>query len=1058
MKNLKQISLFRRLWKMLLSFKICFLIALLPTASLQAAGNIESSDILQDNSRNISGNVTDDNGEPIPGVAIMIKGTTRGTITDFDGNFNLAINDGDATLLISFIGYLTQEVSIGATSTYKVALKEATVGVEEVLVVAYGAQKKESVVGAISQVKGEALAQTGQTTVTNALAGQIPGLVSVQQSGVPGGAESKIYIRGMSSFGGDNTPLVLIDGVERSMDNIDPNEVQSISVLKDASATAVFGVKGANGVILVTTKRGQLGRMEISVQAEATLVKPSLKRDLEDSYNTWVGLNKVYRNRQEWGKVLGDDILAHYKNQDLPYIYPDVDPAEYMVDDFALDSRVNISARGGTKTVKYFVSLGAVSENGVFKEGATQNQYDPGYSYDRYNFRSNFDFKITNTTEVSISAGGFIGSTNKPGATYQYLPNYVLYNAPYDSPMVYPAEFVAQYPDANWPYEGDRVGGSLIQPGEQTPYFINNHSGVNATTKHRLNTDFTLKQDLGFITQGLSADALISYNNEAQYANGTMKDAADYFIFNRIGEDDYEWIRYINKTQDQETIVRPAYNNGTRNGGTVGNGMPRKNYMYQIKMDYRRTFANAHNVTALALFKRRQSQTRASFPHYEEDWVGRATYDYRNKYMVEFNAGYTGSEQFAPENRFGFFPAFALGWNVANESFMQQAAPWMNQFKIRYSYGESGNDNTGSNWLYLSEYTEDKNANTGDMTSSGSVNTIQEGKVPNLYAQWERSIKHNLGFEFGFLKDMFTLGVDLFAEERDGILMGRRAVGSWFGQEIQPLNIGATKVHGYEIELGWKKTYNEVNVWAKGNFNFNENRITERDDPILTPDYQKLAGMPIDQTRSSYNIGYYQNMDDMINYKLANNNLQTIGTDMILDFNGDGVINSNDAVPHGYTSRPNYTFGLSSGMSYKNFDCNFLIQGNSHVSRTFGAWGTPIANIDKQGILFNGRAEKVWTPEQRDAEYGAWGAWNMGQKARIHAYYVRLKSIQFGYNVKGDFVNKIGLSSLRFYLQGNNLLTYAPEVTVGDPEAEPNADNSNYPVPKRFTLGLKVNF
>ncbi len=1054
MKRFKKLGSFQIGKNIPMSFRACvlfgclFFVTMITKAETGTAGNS------QEETNVISGRVLNEGGEYIPGAVIKLKGTQIGVITDFDGNFTLKVPElENPTIVVSFIGFVTQELPIGNNKKFDIVLKSASVGMEEVIVVAYGAQKKESVVGAISQVKGEALAQTGQTSVTNALAGQIPGLVSVQQSGMPGASESQIYIRGVSSFGGDNSPLVLVDGVERSMDNIDPNEVESISVLKDASTTAVFGVKGANGVILITTKRGQIGRMEISAQAEATLVRPSFKRDLEDSYTTLSYLNKVYRNRQEWGKVLSDDILEHYRVQDMPYIYPDVDPVDYMVNDFALDTRFNISARGGTETVKYFVSLGAITEGGMFKEGYTQSQYDPGYSYDRYNFRTNFDFKVTKSTQVSISSGGFLGTTNTPGGSYNHIPSYILYNAPYDSPLIYPAEFLEQYPDADWPYAGDRVAGSLQVPGETTPYYLNNHTGTKSNTRHRLNADFTLKQDLGFITQGLSADALVSYNNSASYTNGNMLDAGEYFIFNLKEDGGYEWIRYIDKTQDQETILRPAYNNGTRS-----NNSPAKNFMYQLKVDYKRTFANDHNVTALALFKRRESQTRASFPHYEEDWVGRVTYDYKNKYMIEFNAGYTGSEQFAPKNRFGFFPAFAVGWNVVNENFMKEKAPWMSQLKLRYSYGESGNDNTGSNWLYLSEYVNSSNATTGDMTSSGTVGTIAEGKVPNLQAQWERSIKHNLGFEFGILDNMLTLTLDLFSEERDGILMERRSIGSWFGQELQPMNIGATKVHGYEIDLSWRKTYNEVNVWAKANFNFNENRITARDDPSLTPDYLKLEGMPISQIRSTYNIGYYQDMDDILNYTLSNNNLQTVGTDMILDFNGDGVVNANDAVPLEYTTRPNYTFGLSAGLSYKNFDCNFMLQGNSSVSRNFGAYNTPIANIDKQGILFNGRAEQVWTPDNRNAVYGAWGAWNMGQKAYIHAYYLRLKSIQFGYNVKGDFMNRLGLSSLRFYLQGNNLLTYAPNVTLGDPEAEPGTANSFYPVPKRFTVGLKVNF
>ncbi len=1049
--------------KLKLAIQFCLLLLFISTAPTMAADNDLKGDnefqnkmesvVAEQDQKSLTGVVTDSNGEPIPGVTVIVKGTTIGTITNFDGAFSLNVPANAETLAFSFIGYTTQELSIKEQTIFNITLAEATVGVEEVVIVAYGSQKKESVVGAISQVKGEALSRTGQSTISNALTGQIPGVVTVQQSGMPGSTDAKIYVRGLSSFSGDNQPLVLVDGIERSLNNIDPSEVQNISVLKDASATAVYGVKGANGVILVTTKRGQLGRMEISGSAEISLSKPSIERNLEDSYSTLYARNQVFRNKQQWDRVVSDEILEHYRLQDMPYIYPDTDPADVMLKDFGIDYKFSVSARGGTESVKYFVSLGALHEGGMFKDD--QTEYDAGYQSDRYNFRMNFDFDLTKTTNVKISSGGYLKQTDVPGDTYSYIVNYILYDAPYDSPFFYPAEFVEQYPDEKWPYEGERMAGSLVVPGEKTSYLFYNQSGSIRNSEHRIGADFSLKQDLSFITKGLSAEALISYNNQAYYNAGKVDYNADYFLFNLVGENDYEWTRYIAKTEDYETIVQPAsYSASKRNGN------PQKNLVYSARLDYRNTFADKHNVSALALFKRRESQGGASFPHYEEDWVGRVTYDYMSKYMLEFNAGYTGSEQFAPENRFGFFPAFALGWNVAQEKFFQEKVPYMNNFKVRYSYGESGNDNTGSNWLYISEYTNSKGYETGDITSSGAVTTVKEGEVPNMVAQWERSIKNNLGFEFGFLNSTYTLSVDLFNEKRDGILMSRRAIADWFGQSMQPQNIGATKAHGYEIEASFNKTVNNINYWVKGNFNFNENRIVARDDPKLTPDYQKLEGKPIDQPTSRYNFGYYQDADEMINYSVGNTNLQIPGTDKVLDFNGDGVVNSNDNVSMGYPTRPLYTYGLSAGMSVSNFDCSFLVQGATAVTRNFGSRNDPMSDVDKHAILYSGRSDDTWTPDNRDAEYAAWGGWNAQQKNRINASYARLKSVEVGYNFKGSFVSRIGLSSARLYLQGINLVTYAPNVTVGDPEAEPStsADNNNYPLPKRINLGVKVSF
>lgn len=1005
--------------------------------------------------KKVSGEVKDDAGAPIPGASILVKGTTVGTVTDLDGKFTIDVPTGFDTLLFSFMGYSTQAMAVGDRNVFNVNLQSETVDVGEVFVVAYGTQKKESVVGAISQVKGEELARSGQTTISNALAGQVPGVITVQQSGLPGNSDAKIFIRGISTFGSNTGPLVLVDGVERSLNDIDPSEVQNISVLKDASATAVYGVKGANGVILVTTKRGQLGRMEISVQAEQSLVRPSIKRDVENSYETLFARNKIYRNRQEWANVMSEDILEHYRIQDMPYVYPDKDPSELMLKPFALDSKYSVSARGGTENVKYFVSLGAISEGGIFKDA--QTQYDPGYQYHRYNFRSNFDFDLTKSTKVSISSGGFVGTQNVPGATYQYIPRWIMYNSPFDSPYVFPEEFVREHLDDDWPYEGQRLAGSYITLGEMTPYNLYNNTGSTRSTKHRLGADFEIKQDLGMLLDGLSAQAMISYNSQAFYNAGKINFQSEYFLYNEFEDGTYKWTRYVGKIEDYETVIRPSFSAAT---SRKSDPKPRKNVVYSARLDYRKTFAEAHNVYVLGLFKRRQSQTGASYPHYEEDWVGRFTYDYRGKYLLEFNFGYTGSEQFSPDLRYGKFPAYAIGWNVAKEQFVKDNLPMLNNLKVRYSYGESGSDATGDSWLYISEYLNSRNGINGILGTSTTPSTIKEGKVPNYDARWERSIKNNLGLEFGFLENMFTLSVDLFNERRDGILMDRIAVPGWFGQELQKQNIGATKVHGYEIEAGYRNKINKINYWLRANFNFNENRIVARDDPKLRPDYLKQEGKPIGQPRHSYNIGYYQDIDEMLNYSLGIPNLQVIGADKVLDFNGDGVLNANDAIAVGNPTRPKYSFGFSAGFSYNRLDFSFLIQGNTGVSRNFGGLSNPINDHNKQAILFSGRAENVWTPDNRNAEYGAWGGWNGQQKYRIDASFARLKSVELGYKFSGDFVSRIGLNSARIYLQGINLLTYAPNVTVGDPEAEPQntVENASYPLPKRVNLGVKINF
>lgn len=1010
--------------------------------------------------KKVSGTVTDEAGLPLPGVTILVKGTTSGTVTDMDGEFVLEVPITSGVLQFSFIGFDTKDIPIAGKDNFKVVLKESVVGIDEVVVVGFGVQKKESVVGAISQVKGSELEKIGVTSVANALVGQVPGMVTVQQSGLPGSSEAKIFIRGVSTFAGNNEPLYIVDGVERPITDIDPNEVESISVLKDASATAVYGVKGANGVIILTTKRGQKGRMSISVDAQYTLSKPTVVRDLGNSYETLTARNQYYRYLQRYSEVLNDEIMEHYRLQDMPYVYPDASPADLVLNDFGKDYKATVAARGGTDVAKYYISMGFLHEGG-FVTG-NQDLYNPNFSYNRYNFRANLDFDLTKSTSLSISSGGFIGVDSRASNDFSKNIRGLMFVPPYESPIIYPESFIEQYPDPNWPNTGDRYAASLIDGGK-TYYYNFNNTGTDITTRDRLNTDITLKQDLDFITKGLSFQTMVSYNTSSAYRRN-IRYTGDSYIFKLLSNDEYIWERYIGTNKDDESIVRDPYE--TANSRLVN---PSYSLLYSARINYNRSFGSKHNVSALALFQRRESHVGAAFKHFEENWVGRATYDYKEKYLIEGNLGISGSEQFSPDKRFGVFPAIALGWNIAKESFMEENFAVMNNLKVRYSYGETGNDNTGSNWLYIAEYTNGPGFSTGDLGSSESVQTIKEDKVANLNAQWERSIKNNLGIELGLWDNTFTATLDLFNEKRDKILMSRRALADWFGQSIQPLNIGATKVHGYEITAGFNKMHKGTHYWVKGNFNFNENRVVLRDDPKLTPDYLKLEGKPIGQSTTRKLIGYYQDMDEMINYSL-NQSLSIVGSDKALDFNGDGVLNSLDNIPIGNPDQPMYTYGLSAGFSKKGFDFSFLVQGAHHVSRWLGAFMNPLYNMGEgeKYFLFGGR-EDIWTPDNRDAEYATWGGWNSSsEKAIADAKYVRLKSVELGYQIDKKHVKFLGLSSARIYFQGSNLLTYAPGISFfGDPELQPFEDNTgesyglsggSYPVPKRFTFGLKVNF
>jgi TonB-linked SusC/RagA family outer membrane protein len=994
-------------------------------------------------------------GEAIVGANVIIQGTTMGTITDIDGKFSLTITQKDAILVISFLGYNSETIMVGNQTNIIVNLVPEVKTLGEVVVVGYGIQKKESVVGAIAQVKGSDLVKAGVPSVANSLTGRIPGMVTIQQSGMPGANDSKIYIRGVSSFNGTNQPLVLVDGIERNMNDIDPSDVESISVLKDASATSVYGVKGGNGVILITTKRGQMGKMSITATYEHTLKAPTSKGVQERSYSSLLAMDKMYRSLNQYNDVRGDDQLEHFRTGDMPYIYPDVDAWEYMVKDFTNDYRASISATGGTANTKYFISMGYLHEGDVLKSHT--DLYDPSYKYDRFNFRMNFDFDLTKSTRLSVSGSGFVGNRSYGGRADQgdqgAIINVIYTTPPWVSPYVYPKEVVAQYPDPNNPVIEDRIAGNTYVQNSQTAAFRHSQKGTTQQLTDRLGADVVLNQHLDLITKGLSFKGTFSYNNDSYWQGGGYTYNATQYYLTLVGSG-YKWLPELTAptTPPHQTPL-------TRSGN------PFYNFVYGGQFNYARGFGR-HNITGLSLVERRVSQRGSDFQHFEEKWSSRATYDYDGKYLLEATIGISGSEQFAPSNRFGYFPAIAVGWNIAREQFIQALVPQMNNFKVRYSYGESGSDEANGNWIYLQDYTNFTSFSTGIAGSQTSgIRTLKEGRIPNKNAQWSRAQKHNLGIDLGFFNNELTVTAELYEEKYSNILMNP-TIPSWFGQTVQYQNIGSTKRHGYELEVGFNKTINKLRYWIKGNYNFNENRVINQADPVNKPDYLKQAGKPIGVSRQPINIGYYTNMDEMYNYSLRNSNLKMVGSDMLLDFSGDAT-SLFDAVPIGHTSRPNVTFGISGGLEYNQFDFNFLLQGASMVDRNFGGAANPLwsNNPDKMYIKFKGR-DDVWTPDNTAAEYAAWGGWNPGHKGTFNASYLRLKSIEVGYTFTGRVLNTLGLSAARISLNGANLLTYAPgfKGMIGDPENEVNNENGNdynfqaYPVPKRFTAAIKINF
>ncbi|MBS5526476.1 MAG: SusC/RagA family TonB-linked outer membrane protein, partial [Alistipes sp.] len=637
----------------------------------------------------VQGTVVDQAGAPVIGANVIVEGTTTGTTTDAKGAFSLEV-PAKGRLLISYLGYETQQVTLTSQTQYMVTLRENTAAIADVVVVGYGVQRKESVVGAISQVKGDALVDSGVSNITNALAGKLSGVTTLQTSGQPGQNDAEILIRGVSSFSNSN-PLVLVDGVERDFSTIDPNEVANISVLKDASATAVFGAKGANGVIIVTTKSGQEGKPKMDFSFSTGFAMPINTPKHIDSYRTMSLMNVAKMNDQLFDSLTSQADLAEYRRPSSrlnALRYPDVNWLDEMTDSFASTINANFNIQGGTRFVKYFASVGYAHEGSIFK-GVNDGKIDSRYYYNRFNFRTNVDFNVTPTTVVSFKLGGNVGIKNKPQPQDgdDGMWKYIFGSSTAKYPMYYPSWVLEEVPDLDYP---GVVEDRLISEADQTtgnPYYQMMRGRFIQLTDSKLFSDIILNQKLDFITKGLSVQGKVSLSTYYKYT--TLRTEYDrpawYLDFSKIGSGENPWRR----TGDNGYLYvpNPVYT-------TAGNALQDGYYLdlyYDLSLNYNRTFGR-HNVTGLVLFNRQEQDKGSDFPYYNEAIVARATYDFAHKYLVEVNMGYTGSERFAPGNRFGFFPSGAVGWVVSEERFFEPLKPWFSKLKLRYSQGLVGSD------------------------------------------------------------------------------------------------------------------------------------------------------------------------------------------------------------------------------------------------------------------------------------------------------------------------------------------------------------------------------
>ncbi|MCW0483277.1 SusC/RagA family TonB-linked outer membrane protein [Gaoshiqia sediminis] len=1040
------------------SLRVNVRVTLLKSFVLLGVVLISLSGFAQD-AKLLTGTVLDELDNPVIGAAVTIKGVTGvGTATDFNGAFSLNVPAGKQTIVISFIGMETQEINVAGKNNITVTLKESSVELGETVIVGYGQQKKESVVGAITQTTGEVLERAaGVSNVGSALTGNLPGVITIASSGLPGEEDPMILIRSASSWN-NSEPLVLVDGVERPMSSVDVSSVQSISVLKDASATAVYGVKGANGVILITTKRGKEGAARIDVTANATVKVPSKLPNKLDSYDALMARNIAIEHElgvepDSWGYIMPQDIINKYRypaNLEESERYPNVDWQDELFKDYAMSYNANINVSGGTKFVKYFTSADFAHEGDLFRVFDNGRGYQSGYGFNRINVRSNLDFQLTKSTLFKVNLSGSSGAKKSPwnqtnssdwAVAQQWAGAY----------NIAPDVFLPQYADGSWGFYP--IISNVTNSAANLAL-----AGVMTTTNTRINTDFILEQKLDFVTKGLNFRGTISWDNAFVEYNRGVND-----LYNDAQQ------KWIDPATGMATYKKEFENNNKFDfmqgvlwniaGGTVQNGSTLRNLDYQLQVNWARDFGK-HSITAMGLFSRKEQARGSMIPTFREDWAFRTTYDYASKYFLEYNGAYNGSEKFGKEYRFGFFNSGAVGWMISEESFMQSIR-FLDMLKIRASYGEIGDD-YGARFMYLTQWAYGGNSSLDLNHGTSPYTWYRESAVGNPDARWETVRKFNLGADYAFLDGLFAGSVEYFRDKRVDILVsgGDRPVPSYFGATPPTANLGKVRTEGYEIELRFKKQLSsQLRVWAEMSLTHAKNEILERDDPALYYDYQKKAGYSINQTTAYVDAGFVNTYDELYGSPThaTNDGYKVPGDYYIIDFNSDGVVDSEDRVPYGYSSAPQNTYNATLGFEWKGWSAFVQFYGVNNVTRevVLNSFGSNLNTVYDMGTW--------WSLETPDADVTVprWlstPSYNSGTQYLFDGSYIRLKNAEVAYTFDKNWVKTIGLSALKVFVNGNNLWVKSKMPDDRESNFAGGGSQGAYPTMRRYNLGVRFTF
>lgn len=1031
--------------------------------------------LAQQSGKTITGKVLDENNQPMPGVTIIVDGTTNGTMTGPDGTFTLGGVPSGATVIVSCIGYTDQVLPEGKTN-YLVSLVPDSEMLEETVVVAFGQQKKLSVTGAISTVASADLRKTTSTRLDNALAGRVTGLTSMQSGGgQPGVDGATMYLRGAATTNG-KSPLILVDGVERdNIRTIDMNEVESISVLKDASATALYGVQGANGVILIQTRKGQKGKAQLNISVDQSWTSFTKEPSRLHSWEYCELRNEALMNDSQ-APEFSEEAIAKFRNPllGLDPSSPDYDnqvairKAVYCDNDYyrmylksnTPQTRANANISGGTDFVNYFVNVGYIHQGGNLNtESPDYLGYDPQCYMNRLSLRSNLDFHITKNLTASLNIASYAENVNMPavGDLYRGDQSWMITDIIYQSQTILP---ISPGPVTDPRFGGVSDGVVGYNYLDRSAYEIINRRGFHTNKRKNLNTQFSVNWDLGeLVTKGLSVNGMAAYDT---YNIGVLEGRKKERVYNVRVDYDSETLSYSSSNGDK---IEPLTMTSSR----------LSNYQIYVQgsINYARTFGK-HNVTAMATaYRRFWEGTSADIPYNVLGTAARATYSFDDRYLVEGNLGYNGSEQFAPSKRFGLFPSGSIGWIASNESFLK-GNKYLTWLKFRASYGLVGNDSMGG-LRFL--YKDDNKIQSGNGFVQGlGGKIVKEGLIGNKSITWELSKKMNLGVEIGLFKD-FRINVDYFTEKRDQILLKRRTVPSFQGVSsdyIPRVNMGKVDNHGVDVEVSYSHTFNrDFSISSRVNFGFNDNTAIELDEPMRSEEYAyqyheegfrlgQEFGYLIDW--DSPGNGYFTSQDEIDSYyPYGFGGKPRVGDFVYKDVNGDGVIDQKDLSPIGYsTTVPGLNYGISLGLNFKGIDFNVLFSGLGRYSKYYSGQG--VVEWTKQGTYFDW-TRNGWTEERyKNGEKITYPAIST-TKTVSHTEndffiqnrsFLRLKNIELGYTLPERFLSKVGVKALRVYVSGQNLFVWDNlRITHIDPEQN---NSYGYPITKNVTLGLNINF